>query len=94
MMGQWLQWDRNGDGKLSPNEVPPQAAGMLRGGDQNNDGMIDPAELRLLIERNGERMRGALRPRKNGQNSAGRNDKGDEPDADGKKRDRRSGRNE
>src|SRR5262245_60684364 len=32
MMGQWLQWDRNGDGMLGANEVPPQAAGMLRGG--------------------------------------------------------------
>ena len=27
MMGQMLQWDRNGDGKLSPNEVPRECAG-------------------------------------------------------------------
>ena len=30
---------------------------MLQDGDQNGDGLIDAMELRLLIERNGERMR-------------------------------------
>jgi Ca2+-binding EF-hand superfamily protein len=94
MMGEWLQWDRNGDGKLSSNEVPPQAAAMLRGGDQNNDNMIDPAELRLLIERNGERMRAAYGRAQNGQNSVGKNDKGIKSDADGKKREGRPGRDE
>ncbi len=89
MMGQWLQWDRNGDGMLSSGEVPSQAMGMLRGGDQNGDGMIDAGELRILIERNGERMRGALGRNQNGQNSAGQ---GEKTDSDGKKR--RPGRDE
>lgn len=57
MTGRLMQHDLNGDGKLSANEVPPQAMGMLRGGDQNNDGAIDAAELRAIMARMGDRAR-------------------------------------
>ena len=89
MMGQMLQWDRNGDGKLSPDEVPRQARGMLQDGDQNRDGVIDAMEMRLAIERNGERMRGALGRARNGQDNDA---KGENADGDSKRRDRRSDR--
>lgn len=97
MIGQWLQWDRNGDGMLSPNEVPQQAAGLLRGGDLNNDGMISPAELKMLIERNGDRMRNIRGRNPADANNADKDGKGAEnnngsTDADGKKRPRRAGR--
>jgi Ca2+-binding EF-hand superfamily protein len=58
MTGRFLQYDRNGDGKLSANEVPPQAMGMLQGGDQNGDGAIDAAEMQVIMRRMGERARG------------------------------------
>jgi Ca2+-binding EF-hand superfamily protein len=92
MMGQWMQWDRNGDGMLGANEVPRQAAGMLRGGDLNNDGMISPAELKMLIERNGERMRNVRGQGQNELNNADKDNKDGKAEADGKKRDRRSSR--
>lgn len=91
MMGQWLQWDRNGDGMLGGNEVPPQAAGMLRGGDLNNDGLISPAELKMLIERNGDRMRNARGRAQNDANNSDKDSK-DEKAEDGKRRDRRAAR--
>lgn len=50
--------DRNGDGKLSPDEVPEQAQGMLRGGDANEDGFIDAAEMETITRRMGERFGG------------------------------------
>lgn len=75
LIGQMMQLDRNGDGKLSSDEVPQQARGMLRGGDQNGDGMIDAMEMRLLIERNGERMRAGLGRGNYGQKEDPRGDK-------------------
>lgn len=90
LMGQWLRWDTNGDGALSANEVPPQARSMLQ--DLDGDGRVTPAELRMMIERNGERMRGV---RGRGQNDQKPNaGDAEEPEADGKKRDRRRDRDE
>ena len=48
--------DANGDGKLSPDEVPEQFRGMLQGGDENNDGTIDARELEMATRRMGERF--------------------------------------
>jgi Ca2+-binding EF-hand superfamily protein len=55
--GQFLQYDRNRDGRLTQNEVPPQAMQMLQGGDQNNDGAIDAGELQAVIAGLGDRAR-------------------------------------
>jgi hypothetical protein len=60
-VGRLMQNDRNGDGRLSPDEVPPQAMGMLQGGDQNGDGAIDPREMQIIMRRMGDRAR-ALGP--------------------------------
>lgn len=46
--GRLMDHDRNGDGKLTPDEVPPNMSGLIRGGDQNNDGALDAQELRLI----------------------------------------------
>jgi Ca2+-binding EF-hand superfamily protein len=57
MTGQLMRNDRNGDGRLTTDEVPPQAMGMLQGGDQNNDGAIDAREMQLIMRRMGDRAR-------------------------------------
>jgi Ca2+-binding EF-hand superfamily protein len=61
LTGQLMQNDRNGDGKLTIDEVPPQAMTMLQGGDQNGDGAIDAAEMQVIMRRMGGRAR-ALGP--------------------------------
>jgi Ca2+-binding EF-hand superfamily protein len=48
--------DRNGDGKLSADEVPEQFRGMLQGGDEDSDGFIDARELEMSTRRMGERF--------------------------------------
>ncbi|HEX5471314.1 MAG TPA: EF-hand domain-containing protein [Lacipirellulaceae bacterium] len=56
-IARFMQYDRNHDGMLSWDEVPPQARAMLRGADLNGDGKIDAAELQSLNQKMGERMR-------------------------------------
>ncbi len=48
--------DRDGDGKLSAEEVPEQFRGMLQGGDEDSDGFIDARELEMSTRRMGERF--------------------------------------
>jgi hypothetical protein len=60
-MGRLMQNDRNGDGKLTENEVPPDAMPLLQGGDQNRDGAIDAREMQLIMRQMGDRAR-ALGP--------------------------------
>ena len=55
---QLMQNDRNGDGRLTADEVPPHLRNSLRGGDTNNDGSIDAQELQTITQRMGERFRG------------------------------------
>lgn len=55
---QLMQNDRNGDGRLTPDEVPPQLRNSLRGGDTNGDGTIDDQELQAITQRMSERFRG------------------------------------
>jgi Ca2+-binding EF-hand superfamily protein len=52
------QFDRNGDGQLSADEVPTQMRGMLRGADQNGDGRLDASEVQAIQQRVNERARG------------------------------------
>jgi Ca2+-binding EF-hand superfamily protein len=44
-------YDRNHDGVITANEVPPQVRAMLRGADRNGDGRIDAAELQAFSQR-------------------------------------------
>lgn len=53
-----MQYDRNRDGQLSPDEVPTQLMGLLRGADRNGNGQLDPQELQLIQQRIRERARG------------------------------------
>ncbi len=59
--GQLMQYDRNGDGQLSSDEVPTQMRGMLRGSDHNGDGTLDTQELQLIRQRMNERAQGQRR---------------------------------
>lgn len=56
-MGRFFQYDRNGDGRLTADEVPQQAMGMLRGGDLNGDRAIDAAEMQAIVARLGDRAK-------------------------------------
>ncbi len=58
--GQFLQYDRNGDGKLTKDELPQQASRMLQDADENGDGAIDAGELQAAMAKMGDRSR-ALR---------------------------------
>jgi len=55
MTQQMMQADRNGDGVLTPDEVSPQARGMLQGADTNGDGALDAQELQAVTKRMSER---------------------------------------
>ena len=57
VMARFLQYDRNHDGKLTPDELSPQAIKMLQGADTNGDGAIDAAEFQAAAARMGERMK-------------------------------------
>jgi Ca2+-binding EF-hand superfamily protein len=49
-------YDRNRDGRLTPDELPPQMQGALQGADQNGDGAIDPRELEIFRRQFGARV--------------------------------------
>lgn len=53
-----MQYDRNGDGQLSVDEVPTQMMGLLRGADRNGSGSVDAQELQAIQQRINERVRG------------------------------------
>ncbi len=56
-MGRFFQYDVNRDGRLTADEVPPQAMAVLGGGDRNGDGAIDAGELQAIAARMGDRMK-------------------------------------
>jgi Ca2+-binding EF-hand superfamily protein len=56
-MGRFFQYDRNRDGRLTANEVPPQARGTLQGADLNGDGAIDAREMQATIAQMGDRAK-------------------------------------
>lgn len=58
-MGQFLKFDKDGDGRLSANELPPQAKRMMQA-DKNNDGKLDAAEMQAALAQQGGKTR-ALR---------------------------------
>jgi Ca2+-binding EF-hand superfamily protein len=57
--GRFLQNDRNGDGRLTPEELPAESARMLQNADRNGDGAIDAGELQEAVARMGGRARAA-----------------------------------
>jgi Ca2+-binding EF-hand superfamily protein len=83
--------DANGDGKLSPDEVPEQFRGMLQGGDENNDGTIDARELEMATRRMGDRFRGGFGGDRGGRSERGAGRGGEEGEGDeaGERRSRR-----
>lgn len=56
-MGRFFQYDRDGNKRLTPDEIPPQVRGMFRGGDTNGDGAIDAAEMQAIIAKMGDRAK-------------------------------------
>src|SRR3954454_6477625 len=67
-MAGFLALDKNHDGKLSPNEVPPQMMGMLQHADLNHDGAIDAAKFAAVAQKMGDRMKAAYAAGLNGNN--------------------------
>jgi Ca2+-binding EF-hand superfamily protein len=57
--GQFLQNDRNGDGKLSEDEMSPDMSRKLRNADRNGDGAIDAGELQEALRKMGRAARAA-----------------------------------
>ena len=49
MIARIMENDRNGDGQLSPDEVPPQLGRMLADADTNNDRVVDRTELEQAV---------------------------------------------
>jgi Ca2+-binding EF-hand superfamily protein len=87
---QWAgQFDRNKDGKLTPDEVPRQVAEMLRASkaDANGDGAVDADELRnaarnMQQQFNGGRGRGGYGNRGGYGDRGGRGDRPQRPESD------------
>lgn len=55
MINQLMGGDQNGDGVLSPQEVPQQLLGMLRNADTNRDGFLNANEVRQAVEASQQR---------------------------------------
>ncbi|MBI1760131.1 MAG: EF-hand domain-containing protein [Acidobacteria bacterium] len=52
-----LEFDRNGDGQLSKDEVSERMQGLFARGDANQDGVLSKDELRKLAEAQSEAAR-------------------------------------
>jgi Ca2+-binding EF-hand superfamily protein len=67
-MAQFMRYDANHDGVLTPNEVPPQTRAMLREADLNGDGIISAVEFQAFSRKMGAMKAAAAGA---GQNGAG-----------------------
>jgi Ca2+-binding EF-hand superfamily protein len=48
-----MSYDKNGDGKVTKDELPERMHGLIEQGDRNGDGALDREEIRRLAERGG-----------------------------------------
>jgi Ca2+-binding EF-hand superfamily protein len=53
----FMSYDKNGDGKLSANEVPQNMRAGLQAADLNGDGFIDAKEFQIFSRKMGARMK-------------------------------------
>jgi Ca2+-binding EF-hand superfamily protein len=60
MTAQFMAMDKNGDGKITPDEAPEQARAMLRQADADGNGEVDAREMAQFSRQMGGRMRGAV----------------------------------
>lgn len=71
MVQRMMDMDQNGDGNLSPNEVPERMRRMLGAADQDQDGLISQTELENIAGRlgqGGQNQRGQNRGQDRGSN--------------------------
>ncbi|MEZ5354084.1 MAG: EF-hand domain-containing protein [Bryobacteraceae bacterium] len=61
-----LEFDRNGDGTLSKDEIPERMQGMIARGDLDKDGSLSAEELKKMAEAPGPGARGSGRERPEG----------------------------
>ncbi len=59
MTERMMAMDKNGDGKITPDEAPEQARAMLRQADADGNGEVDAKEMAQFSRQMGGRMRGA-----------------------------------
>ena len=59
MTERMMAMDKNGDGKITPDEAPEQARGMLRQADADGNGEVDAKEMEQFSRQLGGRTRGA-----------------------------------
>jgi Ca2+-binding EF-hand superfamily protein len=59
MVTRMMTYDKNGDGKLSKEELPERIQGLIQRADLNKDGFVDKEELTRLVREQGGRGRGA-----------------------------------
>lgn len=52
-VARWMSFDRNGDGQLTPQEVPGQLHSLITRADQNSDGVVTRDELNAACQQEG-----------------------------------------